>query len=136
FACDCPPEGEHAAFCARRPWVRFDLRTPVKPGVIRVELAIYYKAAAVHVQQLTLPAGAGQPGGPEARLIGCLTRSWTDLGSLADRTVSIVKAPGTAHILVNSTDFTGGVFSISPSQARTAADNARLTLKVSHFGTT
>ncbi|MGH3165160.1 MAG: hypothetical protein ACRDN0_04590, partial [Trebonia sp.] len=136
FACDCTAEGAHAATCARRPWVCFDLRTSAKPGVIRAELAVYYKATAVHVQQLTLPAGAGQPGGPQARLIGRLTRSWSDLGRLAERSVSIVKVPGSAHVLVNSTDFTAGAFSITAGQARTAADNTRLTLKVSHFGTT
>lgn len=133
YACDCPISGPHADDCARRPWVHLPLRTPAEPAIIRAELAIYYEAAIVHVQQLTLPVGEGATGGPHTQVLGRLTRTFSDLGKLADRSVSIVAAEATSRIVVNSAGFTGGPFAISAGKGDTSARNARQTLYDSHF---
>ncbi len=128
YACDCRPDTPHAGDCARRPWVRLPLRTPAEPTLVHAELAIYYQAAAVHVQRLTLPCGEGTPGGCRIDLIGRLTRTFSDLGKLANRSVSIVTAGSGSRVIVNSLDFTPGRVAISALQGDTSADAARKTL--------
>ena len=133
YACDCPVGGPHADDCAHRPWVHLPLRTPAEPAIVRAELAIYYEAAAVHVQRLTLPVGEVMTGGPRTHVLGRLTRTFSDLGKLANRSVSIVSVETTSRIVVNSARFTGGPFTISASKGDTSARNVRQTLYDSHF---
>jgi hypothetical protein len=133
YACDCQPDGPHATDCAPRTWLRFPLQTPAEPTIVGAELAIYYEATAIHVQRLTLPAGEGMTGGPRAHLLGRLTRTFSEMGKLAGRSVSIVAAEGTSRIVVNSAEFTGGPFSISANKGDTSARDVRQTLYDSHF---
>jgi hypothetical protein len=134
FACECEPgAASHADGCARRPWVRLPLRTPGQPAIVRAELAIYYKAAAVHVQRLTLPFGEGIPGGFRIDLIGRLTRTFTYLGRLADRSVSLVTADASSRVIVNSLDFTHARVALSARAGDTSAMNARETLRSVHL---
>lgn len=133
YACDCQPGEPHGADCAPSTWVRFPLHTPAEPAIVRAELAIYYEATAVHVHRLTLPAGEGMAGGPRAHVLGQLTRTFSDMGKLAGRSVSIVAAEGTSRIVVNSAKFTGDPFAISALQGDTSARDVRQALFDSHF---
>ncbi len=133
FTCDCRPGTPHADDCARRPWVRLPLRTPAGPALVHAELAIYYEATAVHVQRLTLPFGDDTPGGFRIDLIGRLTRTFSDMGKLGGRSVSIVTADASSRIVVNSVDFINGPVVIAARQADTSAHNVRETLRSAHF---
>jgi hypothetical protein len=133
YACNCLSGALHLAECTRRPWVELPLRTPGSPAVISAEVAIYYYAAVIHAQSLTLPAGEGIPGGPSARLLGRLTRSFSDLSRLAGRTVSILSADTASRIVVNSTGFTDGPFAIGPAKGDTSSRDVRQTLYSSHL---
>jgi hypothetical protein len=144
FACDCPVDGEHAQECARRPWVRFPLRTPDRPAVVVGDLVIYYQAVAVIAVQLILPFGA--PDTSYAKVIGRLTSSFNDLGKLAGRAASVVVSPATSRVVVNGISlpatsrvvvngisFVENPFAIGTAAADTSAVNARAVLFDSHF---
>jgi tetratricopeptide (TPR) repeat protein len=134
FACDCPPDADHQAGCARRPWARFAIRTPAGPAVLRGELVIYYRVTAVHAQALILPVGsaaADGPAGPRAELLGRLSSTFRDLGPLADRTASVVVSP--SRVVVNGIEFADNPFALPAAAADTAALNARQLLYDSHF---
>jgi hypothetical protein len=118
FACDCA-ESEHARDCARRPWVRFGVTTPVEPTVWIGDLIIYYGVVAVHVQQLFLPVGVSTPDGMHARVRYRLTRSFADLGALGERAASVLVADGGSRALVNGVRFADNPAWISAN----AADN-------------
>jgi len=133
FSCDCQPDDPHADDCARRPWVRLPLRTPAEPALMLAEVAIYYEATVVYILRLTLPFGEGIPGGFRIDLIGRLTRTFSDMGKLAGRSVSVVTADASSRVIVNSVDFTHGRFAISARQADTSASNVRETLDRVHI---
>ncbi len=134
FACDCPPDAGHQPGCDRRPWTRFPVRTPARPGLLRGELVIYYEVTAVHAQVLTLPVGTAAPGGPpgpRAELLGRLSRTFSNLRDLADRTASVVVSP--SRVVVNGIQFADNPFAIPAAAADTAALNTRQMLYNSHF---
>jgi hypothetical protein len=135
FACDCHADGSHTADCAPRRWVRLALRRPAAPAIVHAELVIYYEAAAIHAQQLTLPVGMSTSGGPRAHLLGRLTHTFNDLGKLAGRSASIVTAQAPSRVVVNSVGFTSSAFAISACAGDTSARNAREALYSSHFQT-
>jgi hypothetical protein len=135
FACDCPVGGDHTASCRPCPWARFPLSAPAEPAVLTGELVIYYGAAAVHVQVLSLPVAAvGATGpGPRARGMARLTRTFGDLAKLTGRTASVVVSPHASRVVVNGVGFADAPFVISANAADTSALNARRLLYHSHF---
>jgi hypothetical protein len=132
FACDCPESG-HTRDCVRQPWVRFPITTPVEPTVWTGELVIYYGIVAVHAQQLFLPVGAVATDGMHARLVYRLTRSFADLGPLAERAASVLVTDGGSRALVNGVRFADNPAWISANAADNAVRAARQLLYDLHI---
>jgi hypothetical protein len=132
FACDCA-EDAHARDCVRQPWVRFPIATPVGSTVWTGELVIYFGVVAVHAQQLFLPIGAVATDGMHARLVYRLTRSFADLGSLAERAASVLVTDGGSRALVNGVRFADNPAWISANAADNAVRAARQLLYDLHL---
>lgn len=132
FACDCEPD-PHDRDCARRPWVRFTITTPAAPTVWSGELVIYYGVVAVHAQQLFLPVGEPTADGMHARLHFRLTRSFADLGALAERSASVLVTDGGSRALVNGVPFADNPAWISANAADNAVRAARQLLYDLHL---
>lgn len=113
-------------------WVRFGVRTPDVPAVLRGQLAIYYEVVAVHVQDLQLPVGKGRRG-PRAALAYRLTRTFADMVYLRDRTASIIAPANSSRVLVNGVGFADNPFCVTSGRADAAAIAARVSLYESNF---
>lgn len=131
FACECPPDGEHLPRCAPTGWARFAVTTPDRECRWRGELIIYYQVVAVHAQRLDLPAGGPAAEGPRATMLYRLTTSFSNLRPLADRSASILLAPGEgglSSVTVNGLRFAGGPVSVAARAADEAYHAARYSL--------
>jgi hypothetical protein len=135
FSCTCPFGGEHQPSCERLRWARFRLPDPVPDTGLDGELVIYYEAAAVVVVRILLPPGAADDGVPRAELVGRLTTTFTDLGSLAGRSASVVASPGYSHLTVNGASFLDTPFAASPGPDDEAVKTGRNVLYDMHFDT-
>lgn len=133
FACDCPPDGEHDDSCQPRRWARLPLTTPNRRCRWEGELVVYYRAVPVHAHRLTLPVGEGLAGGPRARVTYRLTRLFTDLRPLADRTVSVYRAPRGSRLIVNGAGFVDNPFAIEANAADSAVRDVRRILYRAHL---
>jgi hypothetical protein len=140
FACDCASRADghdrpaaHDDGCERRPWVHFGLTTPVAPQVWTGELVIYHEVVAVHAQRLVLPVGLAEHQGLHARLLYRLTRSFSELADLKDRTASVLITESGARAMVNGLNFVDNPVSISANDADTAARGARKLLYGLHL---
>jgi hypothetical protein len=135
FSCTCPFDGEHQPGCERLRWARFQLPDPVPDAGLDGELVIYYEAAAVVVVRILLPAGSADGGVPRAELAGRLTTTFTDLGSLAGRSASVVASPGYSHLTVNGASFLDTPFAASAGPGDVAVKIIRNVLYDMHFDT-
>jgi hypothetical protein len=135
FSCTCPFDGEHQPSCERLRWARFQLPDPVPDAGLDGELVIYYEAAAVVVVRILLPAGSADGGVPRAELAGRLTTTFTDLGSLAGRSASVVASPGYSHLTVNGASFLDTPFAASAGPDDEAVKTVRNVLYDMHFDT-
>jgi hypothetical protein len=134
FACDCGEE--HDASCVPRPWVRFPIRTPAMPVILTGELVIYFEVVAVHVQELMLPVGVHAANGLHARLLYRLTRSFSDLGELSERTASVLVTENGSRALVNGVRFADNPVWINANAADNAGRAARQLLYGQHLENT
>ncbi|MEU5259961.1 hypothetical protein [Amycolatopsis sp. NPDC021455] len=132
FACACPDDG-HTRDCVPRRWVRFSLTAPAKPVVWTGELVVYYGVVAVHAQRLFLPVGTAATDGMHSRLVYRLTRTFADLGSLAERTVSVLVTDRSSRTLVNGVTFARNPAWISANAADNAVRAARQLLYDLHL---
>ncbi|MEU9273166.1 CHAT domain-containing protein [Streptomyces sp. NPDC048251] len=117
-------------------WMRLPLPVLPSEGTIRAELAIYFEAVVIHVQELSIPVGGGSTrGGPASHLLYRLSGSLTKFGKLQNRSVSIVSTRGvaTSHVLVNGIGFAPNSFMISDNAADAAVRDARTQLYDIHF---
>jgi len=131
FACECPPEGDHLPRCEPTTWARFALTTPGRQGRWRGELIVYYQVVAVHAQRLDLPVGGPATERPRATMLYRLTTSFSNLRPLADRSASILLAPGEgglSRVTVNGVGFAGGPVSVAARAADDAYHAARYSL--------
>ncbi|MER6162753.1 caspase family protein [Streptomyces sp. NPDC001868] len=134
FRCACEPGSGsgHARGCAPRRWVRFPVRTPEQPAIVRGELVIYYEAAAVVAVELEMPVA--MPGAaPKASVVGRLSTTFNDLGKLARRTASLLVSSPSERVVVNGVGFLDNPFAIGAGAADTSALNAREALFDSHI---
>jgi hypothetical protein len=135
FSCMCPFGGEHQPSCERLRWARFRLPDPAQDAALAGELVIYYEATAVVVVRILLPAGSSDGGVPRAELVGRLTTTFTDLGSLAERSASVVASPGYSHVIINGASFLDTPFAASAGPADEAVTTVRNVLYGMHFDT-
>ncbi len=132
WVCSCEPGQPHVETCSPRPWVRLPVRTLDRPGALKVELLVYYEAAAVVAMQVVLPAG-GFIAIPMVSIVNKLSRSFTDLGKLSKRAASVVMMPGSERLVINGAGFLDSPFAIGANAADTSAANIRTALFDSHF---
>jgi hypothetical protein len=137
WTCVCTPGGPHG--CAERerdPYVRVPLRMPERSGVAAVEVAIYYGAAVVHAQALTLPVGVPGTPGPFAKVTYSLTRSFATLGEFAERSMSVLLDTdhgGNHRMYVNGVRLAPFTFNLSDAAAFNAMSRARDLLFRTHL---
>ena len=116
------------------------VRLPLPPApdkaLLQAELAVYFGAAVVYVQSLTIPVGGpATRGGPRAGVLFRLTDSFNQLGELAARRASIMVADrdDSPAVLVNGTSFAPNAITVDRNAVDTAARSAREQLFYAHF---
>jgi hypothetical protein len=137
WICACNPEGPHGCTEQERdPYVRVPLHTPQRAGVAAVEVAIYYGAAVVHAQALTLPVGVPGTTGPFAKVTYSLTSSFAALGGFAERSMSVLldaDQDGNHRMYVNGVRLAPFTFTLSDDAAFNAMSRARELLFRTHL---
>jgi hypothetical protein len=137
WTCACNPEGPHGCTEQERdPYVRVPLHTPQRAGVAAVEVAIYYGAAVVHAQALTLPVGVPGTTGPFAKVTYSLTSSFAALGGFAERSMSVLldaDQDGNHRMYVNGVRLAPFTFTLSDDAAFNAMSRARELLFRTHL---
>ena len=123
WTCACTPGGSHTCTEQERaPYLRVPLRMPEGAGAAAVEVAIYYGAAVVHAQALTLPIGVPSASGPFATVTYSLTSSFAALGELAERSMSVLldaDHDGNHRMYVNGVRLAPFTFNLSDDAAST-----------------
>lgn len=117
-------------------WVRLPLPSVSYPALLQAELAIYFAAAVVYVQSLTIPvSGPATQGGPRAAVLFRLTESFSQLSELETRRASILVADraDSPAMLVNGISFAPNAVSVSQNAVDTAARSVREQLYHAHF---
>jgi CHAT domain len=137
WVCGCAPGGRHeCAEQARAPYVSVPLRMPARACVVAVEVAIYYGAAVVHAQALTLPVGVPGASGPFAKVTYSLTSSFASLGDFAERSMSVLldaDHDGNHRMYVNGVRLAPFTFNLSHDAAFNAMSRARELLFRAHL---
>ncbi|MFD3431301.1 CHAT domain-containing protein [Nocardia fluminea] len=135
FVCPCTPDSSDAPrhTCTpgqRLPHVRIPFTTPENRRALTVRLAIYYRAAVVHVHELALQVGEGS--GPTGTVVYTLTQSFSDLGAFATRTLSVMTTASSgsadAQVYVNGVTIQPLAYTYNDAQAENACRQARETL--------
>ena len=132
FVCGCPAEAGHSLACVRQEWVRFTITTPARSRRWLGELAIYHETVIVHAQRLILPVGSRCKGGPQAKLLYRLTRSFAELDQLRGRTASMLVSKG-RPILVNGANLLERQPGIGENASVGAGRTIRDLLYAEHF---
>jgi hypothetical protein len=137
WTCVCTPGGSHECTeWERDPYMRVPLRMPERAGVAAVEVAIYYGAAVVHAQALTLPVGVPGTGGSFAKVTYSLTSSFAALGEFAERSMSVLldaDHDGNHRMYVNGVHLAPFTFNLSDAAAFNAMSRARELLFQTHL---
>jgi tetratricopeptide (TPR) repeat protein len=130
YACPClPDEQQHECSARERdPFVRIPFTTLDSRHAAKARVAIYYRAAVIHVHELMLPVGEGS--GPTGSVVYVLTQSFDDLGAFAKRTLSVMTAPGDAkaQVYVNGMTTRPLAYSYDSLAAEEASQRARVAL--------
>jgi hypothetical protein len=132
FSCGCDYGSAHRDSCVQSLWTRLPFLAPLGRTSCTTVLIIYHDAVALHVQAVTLPIGEAL-GGPTARLVSRMTKTFTDLDDLAGRSASVVLSEGTSRLTVNGLGFTAAPFSVTPGAADTVTLNMRQVLYDIHI---
>jgi hypothetical protein len=133
FTCDCPFRGEHESRCERRRWACFSVPPAGKGETLTGELVVYYGAAAVVAIGIQLSAGYLVREGSTAMLLGCLSSTFDDLDTLAERSASILSVPDENRLMVNGASIVDNPLAIAANAADGIALNARNALIGAHF---
>ncbi len=134
FACPCTPNTTGSPHTCqpdeREPYARLNFTTPDLPGEVTVRMAIYCRAAVVHVHELVLAIAEGP--GLRGRLIYTLTRDFTELQAFATRTLSVMTAEAegssTPQVYINGVSIPPLAYSYNDDQAEEISQQARRVL--------
>src|SRR5205085_2444029 len=110
-------------------WLDLAAIAPRSGGTQRLQLALYFGAAAVQAFELDVPVGGDVP--PSARTVFTLSKDLAELNRFGGRTVSLRLGdlPANRHYLVvNDAAGTRVGSSLSDAQAGTAARSLRAVL--------
>jgi hypothetical protein len=137
WTCMCNPDEPHSCEVQERhPYVRIPLRTPKQACMATVEVAVYYRAAVVHAQTVTLPVDVPGKIGPSATITYSLTSLFVSLNEFAERAMSFLSHTdheGHHRILVNGVSFAPFAFALTEPRASNAMSRARTQLFNTHL---
>ncbi|MFC4531518.1 hypothetical protein [Sphaerisporangium dianthi] len=119
------------------PWIRLPLPGQPAGTAVHAELTLYYGVVAVHVTAITVPVG-GPPGRgrPTAKALYKLSRSFSGLGRLASRRLSVLVSgePTSPALQVNGMSFAPNSISVEAKAVDDAVFAARKHLYRMQFG--
>ena len=128
FTCPCAVDSSYhqCSEVQRSPYARIPFTTLRKDRRFSVKLAIYYHAAAVHVQDVDIRVGGRVAS--SAKEVYVLSRSVQSIGAFASRALSVLTSESASAVFLNGVTIPPLSYQMNTQQAENACKQARRAL--------